>query len=455
MEGRLLGLGRRRDLVSMSRVCSSWREAVISYPLLWNTIANDSELVTRMCLERSKSLPLTVSHFRFRLWCYSTWQLLSSHSSRFETLSLEGKLSCGLYDILINLEPTKDPILRKLTLRCTKQLNAASFAEYKSLPLPILSKDIPTLHKISLACFPLTPQLIALRHLTTIELIEMGSNPVSGVLDLLANNPHVEQLVLIGSLDNDGSHWEDLSIALPHLRRFDVCQCDSVDILRCLHLPRLENLKIDILCSFEKVTLPRTYQPYSIIQLARGLKSPKIHLRTSPKFYLKLGVDMGEITAGFGELPPMTAEALGPSTVQFIKYLQVSADQARPNWRASQILDAFSHMERLETLALDCSPISLEEILLVLNDVACCPLLRTLIIRLPPYVATDVEEALLGVVRCRADSGNAIRRLRVIVSSEEYIPTHSKIFEPLLQEVQILVCKPGARIGRPLLVWED
>ena len=94
-------------------------------------------------------------------------------------------------------------------------------------------------------------------------------------------------------------------------------------------------------------------------------------------------------------------------------------------------------------------------IFLVLNDVACCPLLCTLIVFLPTHAAADVEEALLGVVRCRADSGNAIRRLRVIVSYEEQVPTYCKIFEPLLQEVEIPVCKPGARIDRSLLVWED
>ena len=183
-------------------VCKSWREAVISYPLLWNTMANESELVTRMCLERSKSLPLTVSHSEFSGWSHGTKQLLGSHASHFETLILDGMLPCGLYEILTNLRPIKDPILCELSLWGIEEPNATSFAEYKSIPSPILSKDIPTLHKIFLSCFPLTPQLIAIRHLTNIEPVKLDPAPVSDVLDLLANNSYLEHVAIICSSDD-------------------------------------------------------------------------------------------------------------------------------------------------------------------------------------------------------------------------------------------------------------
>ena len=455
MEGQLLVPRQHRDLISMSHVCKSWREAVISYPFLWNTITNESEMVTRMCLERSKTLPLTVSLSNFNTWSGSTRRLVGCHASRFETLDLNGTLLGGLSEIYTNLMPEEDPPLRELSLFGSKELDDASFFLYKHLRSPILSKDIPTLHKILLSEFPLTPQLSTLRHLTDIELIDIGPTPVSGVLDLLENNPYLEEVGIGGSLDNKGSRRGDQNIALPRLRSLVVHQCDAIDILRCLHLPRSEDLKIDIQYSFVQATLPGAYQPYSIFQLAWDLEFYEICLHAGPKFYLAIGdFSLGEITAEFGELPPDTAEVLGPSTVRLIKYLRFCEDQAHLSRHPLEFLDALYHLERLETLALDCLPASLEEIFSILDDTACCPLLRTLIVRLPDGVAADAEEdSLLDVVRCRADDGNPIWRLRVIVSSEEHVPTYSQIFEPFLQEVEILVCQAVVGDERPWLVW--
>ncbi|KAF9784594.1 hypothetical protein BJ322DRAFT_1021314 [Thelephora terrestris] len=442
MEGRLLVPGRRCDLVSMTQVCKSWREAVISYPLLWNTISDESEMVTRMCLERSENLPLTVFLPDFSAWSSSTMHLVGTHASRFETLSLSGSLFGGLSEIFTNLIPGEDPLLRELSLVCTERLGTTSLIEHGSLCSPILSKDIPTLRKIRLSSFPLTPQLSALRHLTNMELTGLGPTPVGGVLDLLANNPHLEQVAISDLLDSEGSRREDLSIALPRLRNLVVRACDAVDILRCLHLPRSADLKVEIHHSFKEATLPWAYQPYSTIQLSRDLESHNIYIHTSPKFHLKLLTLFLEISAEFEELPPNTDEVLGPSTVQFIKCFRFWADQSYSIQHPFLFSDALNHMERLETLSLDCSPASLGEIFFILIDAECCPLLHTMIIRLPEGVAVNAEEdSLLDVVRCRAGGGNAIRRLQIMVSSEEYVPTCSQILEPFVQEVEILVCQ--------------
>ncbi|KAF9784595.1 hypothetical protein BJ322DRAFT_853393 [Thelephora terrestris] len=457
IEGRLLAPRQYRDLISMSHVCKSWREAVISYPLLWNSISDESEMVTRMCLERSKTLSLTVSLSDFDTWSTGTRRLVGFHASRFETLSLSGSLFGGLSEIFTSLIPGEDPLLRELQIWGMQELNAECLIVHGRTCSPILSKDIPTLRKILLSSFPLTPQLSALRHLTCVELIDMCPTPVSNVLDLLANNPCLEQVSIGGSLDNKGSRRQDLSIALPRLRSFVVHQCDAVEILRCLHLPHLEDLKINIECSFEEVTLPQAYQPYSTFQLTRDFGFREIHLHTSPKLYLEIcDYLLGGIAADFGELPSKTAEVLGPSTVRLIKHLRFWEDQAHLHCHPLEFEDALYYMEELETLALDCLPASLEEILLFLSDVECCPLLRTLIVRLPEGVAADAEEdSILDFVRCRADGDNAIRRLRVIVSSEEHVHTYSLVFGPFVQEVEILVCQPGEGDGRPWLVWED
>ncbi|KAF9784592.1 hypothetical protein BJ322DRAFT_853339 [Thelephora terrestris] len=460
MEGLLLVPWQCRDLISMSHVCKSWREAVISYPLLWNAILGESEMVTRMCLERSKTLPLrTVSLIDFDRWSNSTMQLLGSHATRFEILNLDDTLPIpdDPSKILTDLIPGEGSILRELSLTGNERHNTTNFMAQNSLRSPIVFKDIPTLRKITLSSFPLIPQLSVLRHLTDFELDAPWSTPVSDLLDLLANNPHLEIVTITSSRDNGRTRRKDLSIALPHLRHLDVFDCETIDLLRCLHLPRLEGLKIEIRCSFDGATLlPEAYQPYSIIQLARDLGFSDICLHTSPKFYLQLGVYLGELIADFGELPPKTAEVLGPSTVRLIKHLRLWEARGRLDYGTPKFDDALHHMERLETLALDYLPASLVEILSILNDVVRCPLLRTLIVRFPEGVIPDAEEgSLVDVVRSRAEGGNSIRRLRVIVSSEEHVGTCSLTFGPFVQEVEILVCQPGERDGRPWLVWED
>ncbi|KAF9784591.1 hypothetical protein BJ322DRAFT_1109304 [Thelephora terrestris] len=456
MEGLLLAPRQHRDLISMSHVCKSWREAVVSYPLLWNVIMDESEMVTRICLERSGVVSLTVSLFDFERWSNSTMRLLGSHATRFETLNLDYTLPGDPSKILIYLIPGEGSILRELSLLGNEELDTTGIMMSKSLPSQIVSKDIPTLRKITLSFVPLTPQLSALRHLTDIELNSPWYTPVSDLLDLLADNPHLEQVAITGSFENTGSGREDRSVALPHLRRLDVCECETVDLLRCLHLPRLDGLKIEISYSFEEVTLPEAYQPYSTIQFSRDLGFREICLHTSPKFRLELRAFLGVVTAEFGELPPNTAEVLGQSTIRFIKYLRFWEDPAPLIWCPRGTFDALHHTERLETLALDCLPASLDEVFSILNDVACCPSLRTLIVRIPEGETADAEEdPLLDVVRSRTDGGNAIRRLRVIVSSEEYVPTYSRTFKPFVQEVEILVCQSTVENGSPWLVWED
>lgn len=280
-----------RDIISMSHVCKSWREAVISYPFLWNAIDDESEIVTRLCLERLKSLPLIVSLSNFSGWSRSTRLLVGSHAGHIESLTLFGAVSYGLSEIFINLVSSGEPLLRDLTIICTQELRKSGRAtRYGSLYSPILSKDIPTLCTLYLYSFPLTPQLSGLRHLTNVDLIDPGSTATNAILDLLANNPCLQWVNIQGPLYDQGSTREDQSVALPQLRHFLTYECEATEILRCLHLPRLGLFEIDMQYSFNRVPLPGAYQPYSVLQLARDFQFHDINLITSPEFCLKISM---------------------------------------------------------------------------------------------------------------------------------------------------------------------
>ena len=444
---------QHHNLISMSHVCKSWREAIISYPLLWNTIDNNGEMVTRMCLERSKSVPLKVSLSDFDTWSSNSRCLVGSHAGRFEELSLTGSLPRDLSEMFRSLVPSEKPLLRGLTLWNTTTLDTASLTVHEPPRSPLLSADIPTLHKLHLGSFPLTPQLSALRHLTDLELIDPGPTATNAVLDLLANNPRLERVAIVDMSDDHGSHRRDQGVALPHLHQFLAYQCSAIDILRCLHLPRSESLEIEIQRSFEHCPLPRAYQPYSTLDLAWDFGFRETRIYNDSEFYLKVSDwSDGGMIAEFKELPPDDAEVLGPSTVEFISHLHFQENR-KHSIRHSP--NAFRHLGRLETLTLDCLTASLKEIFAMLIEVTFCPLLDTLIVRLLDGKGVgEWRVSLFDVVSARANAGHAIRRLRVVVSSEEGVTAYSRTLNPFVQEVEVLVREREGDDGS-WLIWGD
>ena len=75
-------------------------------------------------------------------------------------------------------------------------------------------------------------------------------------------------------------------------------------------------------------------------------------------------------------------------------------------------------------------------------------MLDTLIVRPPDGKAVDEWDVpILHVVSARANVGHAIRKLQVVVSSEEHVTAYSNVFNPFVQEVEILVREPGEDDG--------
>ena len=454
LELQSLAPKRHHGLISMSHVCKSWREAVISYPLLWTSIDRESEMVTRMCLERSGSLPLIVSLSDFDRWSSRTRRLVGSHACRFEELRVDGLLSSGLSEIFTNLMSSKAPILRELSFLGYYPTGTPTSILPESLHSPLLSEDIPTLQKLTLFTFPPIRQLSVLRHLTEVDLENIGCGSANAILDLLSNNPRLQRVCIVGPLDDIASPREDLSIFLRHLREFVVIQCDATDILRCLHIPYSEPLEMEISESFEGPPLPTAYQPYSVLQLARDIGYPEVYLYTSPRFYFNIYSDsIGGMTAELDELPQNTSEALGSLTLQLVKRLRFWEVQEDPEWHPLESGAVFHHLDRLETLALDCFSTSLHDILFVLSEGAVCPFLHTLVVRLPDDTSVyEWRNSFLDIVCARADHGNPIRRLRFIVSFEEDIALYTGIFDSFVQEVEILVYQPNEGDERPWVV---
>ena len=111
-------------------------------------------------------------------------------------------------------------------------------------------------------------------------------------------------------------------------------------------------------------------------------------------------------------------------------------------------------MERMETLALDCLPAGFEAFFLVLGvNTVVCPLLRTLIVGLPegePAVAW--KDLVFKFAQTRASRDSAIKRLRVTVPSEGRVPLYPGVFGPFVQEIEIIVPRPGRKDGEHWLV---
>lgn len=255
-----------------------------------------------------------------------------------------------------------------------------------------------------------------LRHPTEPDLKDPGAASANTLLDLLVNNTSLQRVDTAGPLDNQESHRGDLSIILPHLCEFLVFGCDAVDISAVFASPGRNLSTSTPYPRLKESILWRLINRTPLFNSLGTSDSTKFHLCVDSEFNFKIYDDsQGGITAGFGELPPNTAEVLGPLTVQFIKHLHFWEDKVYRRWHPLEYIDPLHRMERMETLALDCLPAGFEAFFLVLGmNTVVCPLLRTLIVGLPegePAVAW--KDLVFKFAQTRASRDSAIKRFEL------------------------------------------
>lgn len=183
-----------KDLVSVSSVCSYWRNTFLATPSLWTKLDGKGIEKTRAWVERSRALPIQlqveVSPDP------EVIEFLGAYSSRLEVVELP-KLEAQDSPLFTHgylarlLRPT--PLLRHICIE-------ASDSETFDGPIAICG-DFPSLEVLLLLGFPVS--IIGLSAPNLRRLFLTGTHDLSRILDLLDSLPLLESLALRLDLRQD------------------------------------------------------------------------------------------------------------------------------------------------------------------------------------------------------------------------------------------------------------
>ncbi len=209
---------KNADLICISHVCTHWRTIALDAGGLWTHIALTHPLGITTFLERSKSLPLSIS-------------LTASHSPFKPVLNLVSSEITRVRSLKICIPHTVDPgfITRRLKLAAPalEELSIEDFQLHRKVErtppagirVPIFD-GMPALRTLSLRNVPLVFLPKGPSALTKIDLhLKLPALPI--LLDLLERSPLLESLSLHGTLHGDAVQSQRL-VTLPRLTSFSV-----------------------------------------------------------------------------------------------------------------------------------------------------------------------------------------------------------------------------------------
>jgi len=224
-----------RPLLLATHISRYWRETILGCSSLWNSIDSRHPKLAIACMERSNAARLVVQlrpnvtqDFVFNL------QL---HMRRIKALDI--KMPPSDFQKLL---PHLDPHSMKLE-SMTLDLNSMYPLPSVSFP-PLLSLDISGLKVLKVQNVSLMPPFFRPTNLSKLSIIS-SDGCLSSFLDLIAANPHLEEIIIMSRVSGLGCPSGDI-ISLPHLRILNVALPRHAirALLRRVSLPPSANLTI-------------------------------------------------------------------------------------------------------------------------------------------------------------------------------------------------------------------
>lgn len=254
--------GDHQPLITMSHVCRYWREALVSNPKSWCFLRSEYLDLFPLFLERSGSYPLEVD--LTDTWFSYAIQHLIPYASRLESLrcyvdeanaeflwtlsKLDHSPNLQTFSIVANRAPPVAPQLTEMGL---------------------ISGDMSNLRTLELLPLPVTPQFAGFRRLTNLRL-DVVYSTLTDVLDLLAANPSLEKVRLLGNFDESEDERAVGSIPLGCLQFLSVERCTPCIFLEKLTFPRNARIFIryNLISNLIPLafTLPRSMGKYENLQ---------------------------------------------------------------------------------------------------------------------------------------------------------------------------------------------
>jgi len=287
--------GDCQSLMAMTQVCHYWREILVSNPECWCFVSSEYLALVPLFLERLGSYPLEVT--LTDTWFSDAVRHLGPHANQLAVLRC-------------NVEEANTVFLRAL-LRLDHSPNLHTFSITTNrappvgprlIPMGLISGDMPNLRTLELLHFPLTRQFVQFTHLINL-LLDVMYSTLTDVLDLLAANPSLEKVRLLGNFENGEDTRADGSISLGRLRFLTVERCTPCLFLEKLTFPR--NARIFIRYNLisnlipDAFSLPRSMGKYANLQ---GLASLHVVMAFRNDTYIEATGPNGSVAIRFMDL---------------------------------------------------------------------------------------------------------------------------------------------------------
>ncbi|KAF9490494.1 hypothetical protein BDN71DRAFT_186874 [Pleurotus eryngii] len=223
---------------TVSRVCTKWREAALSFPSLWTTISQSEGPSALLAIQRSCDAPLRVyaSAAVHPPSGWTSWNhgpptpvlspspsqmsarlldALIPHAHRIEELHIMGTDEDSVCDRALMTRPL--PNLQSLTLSLNSSSIWTPFGQSWNPP-QLFGGETPRLRQLTLRCAATFPShvFVGLTHLCLSGQPERFT--LSRVLDMLELSPQLEELDILatGPIADDMTHSK---VMMPSLRR--------------------------------------------------------------------------------------------------------------------------------------------------------------------------------------------------------------------------------------------
>lgn len=288
--------GDYQPLVTMSQVCRYWRDTLVSNPESWSFISSEYMDLVPLALQRSGSYPLEVELGTDTLFSHAIHHI-GPHVNRLATLRCYFEEPNIIFlRSFSQLDPS--PNLHTLSIRTTR----APAVDPKTIEMPLVAGDMPSLRTLELLPFPIIPQFAEFKHLIDLRLDVMYST-LTDVLDLLVANPLLEKVRLLGNFEDNEDERAAGSIFLRHLRFFTVERCTPCAFLEKLTFPRNARIFIRYNLISHRIpfafTLPQSMGGYANLQ---GLTSLHVLMAVQNDTYIDITGPSGSIAIRFMDL---------------------------------------------------------------------------------------------------------------------------------------------------------
>lgn len=341
--------GDYQPLVAISQVCRYWRETLTSNPASWRLISSEYADLVPLCLERSGLSPLEVDLSTGTTAFPHTIQHIGPHVNRLATLR------CYFEEANIVFLQTFSQLDHSPNLHTFSIGAARAFpVDPQTIEMALFSGDMPSLRTLELRPFPVTLQFVEFKHLTNLR-IEVIYSTLTSVLDLLAANPLLEKVRLIGNFEESEDERAGGSIFLRRLQSLSVERCTPFTFLEKLAFPR--NARVSIRCRLIShftpfaFILPRSIREYANLQ---GLTSLHVLVVFHNDTYIDLTGPNGSIAIQFMDLqgtsPICDVIASLPTTgiTQFVCEFHPALVTRMEIDKVIRTMDTLPHLEEIE-----------------------------------------------------------------------------------------------------------